>query len=69
MATLTMQKNSSEKASEELSSLPNGTTVVDVLTTETLGVVTTVTTEKGGIGATTTAMTSKASDLATTTTR
>ena len=44
-------------------------TTAGVSTTETLGAATTTTTEKGGIGAVTTAMTSEASDLATTITR
>jgi hypothetical protein len=61
-----MQKSSSEKTSEEPSSLPDGTIAVDVWTTETLGAVTTVTTKKGGIGAMTTAMTSEVNDLVTT---
>ena len=41
-------------------------TALDVSTNETLGVATTTTTEKGGIGAATTAMTLEESDLATT---
>ena len=41
---LMTQKSSSEKISEGPSSLPDGTTAVDVSTTETLGAVTTATT-------------------------
>ena len=48
---------------------PIGTTVVDVSITTILGEATTATPEKVGIGVTTTAMTSEASDLVTTTTR
>jgi len=55
--------------SEEPSSLPDGTTAVDVSTTKTLSVAITTTTEKGGIGVATTVLTSEASDLTTTITR
>jgi len=62
-----MRRSSFEKMSGEPSSLPDETIAVDVSTTETPGVVITATTERGGTGAVTTAMTSEASDLATTT--
>jgi len=52
--------------SREPSSFPDETTVVDVSTTETPGVAITATIERGETDAATTAMTSEASDLATT---
>jgi 5,10-methylene-tetrahydrofolate dehydrogenase/methenyl tetrahydrofolate cyclohydrolase len=55
--------------SEGPSNLHDGTIAVDVSTTRILGTATTVTTEKGGIGAVTTVMISEASDLVTTITR
>ena len=48
---------------------PDGTIAADVSITAILGEATTATTEKDGIGVATTAMTSEASDLVTTTTR
>jgi len=66
---LMTQKNSSERMREVPTSPLDGTTVVVVLTTGTIATLTTVTIEKVGIGSVTTAMTSGANALATTTTR
>jgi len=63
------RKSSSEKMREVPTSPLDGMTVVVVLTTGTIVALTTVTIEKVRIGGVTTAMTSGASALATTTTR
>jgi len=69
MLTPMTRKSSSEKMREVPTSPLDGTIVMVILTTGTIVALTTVTIEKVGIGSVTTAMTSGASALATTTTR
>jgi len=64
-----MQKSSSGTMREVPTSLLDGTTVMVVLTIGTIIAPTTATIEKDGIGGVTIVMTSRASALATTTTR